>query len=108
MVEALSQGLSGYGRQDAPKRWGGNVFLQVLDPELFAGRSEFERQMNHLSERCRANRPIRADRPVRVPGDNAARSIADARASGVRYDAATWRAIVGWAERLQVDVPAAR
>jgi LDH2 family malate/lactate/ureidoglycolate dehydrogenase len=43
-----------------------------------------------------------------VPGDNAARSIADARASGVRYDAATWRAIVGWAERLHVDVPAAR
>jgi LDH2 family malate/lactate/ureidoglycolate dehydrogenase len=43
-----------------------------------------------------------------VPGDNAARSIADARANGVRYDATTWRAIVGWAERLQVGVPAVR
>jgi LDH2 family malate/lactate/ureidoglycolate dehydrogenase len=108
MVEALSQGLSGYGRHDAPKRWGGNVFLQVLDPELFAGRAEFERQMNHLSDRCRANRPIRPDRPVRMPGDNAARSIADARANGVCYDEKTWRSVAGWAERLKVGVPATR
>ena len=32
MVEALTQGLSGLGRKDTEKRWGGNVFLQVLDP----------------------------------------------------------------------------
>src|SRR5215510_10923893 len=72
MIEALSQGLSGHGRRDAPKRWGGNVFLQVLDPEFFAGREAFADQMNHLSDRCRANKPVRADRPVRMPGDQAA------------------------------------
>ena len=108
MIEALSQGLSGHGRHDAPKRWGGNVFMQVLDPDLFAGRAEFERQMNHLSDRCRANRPIRAERPVRMPGDQAARNLADARVNGVRYDEPTWLALVGWAERLKVDPPVAR
>jgi LDH2 family malate/lactate/ureidoglycolate dehydrogenase len=108
MVEALSQGLSGYGRADAPKRWGGNVFLQVLDPELFAGRAEFERQMNQLSDRCRASRPIRADRPVRMPGDQAERSIADAAKNGITYTDATWQAIGNWADRLRVSVPAAR
>jgi LDH2 family malate/lactate/ureidoglycolate dehydrogenase len=108
MIEALSQGLSGYGRHDAPARWGGNVFLQVLDPELFAGRAEFERQMNHLSDRCRANRPIRTDRPVRMPGDQAARSIADAATNGLTYDDATWQALGSWADRLRVSVPTAR
>ena len=108
MIEALSQGLSGYGRHDAPKRWGGNVFLQVLDPDLFAGRAEFERQMDHLSDRCRANKPVRADRSVRMPGDQAARNIADAQANGIAYDEATWQALGGWAERLKVSVPGAR
>jgi L-lactate dehydrogenase len=32
MVEALSQGLSGEGRRDPPRRWGGSTFVQVLDP----------------------------------------------------------------------------
>ena len=108
MIEALSQGLSGYGRHDAPKRWGGNVFLQVLDPDLFAGRGEFERQMDHLSDRCRANKPVRADRSVRMPGDQAVRNIADAQANGIAYDEATWQALGGWAERLKVSVPGAR
>jgi LDH2 family malate/lactate/ureidoglycolate dehydrogenase len=106
-VEALSQGLSGHGRKDAPARWGGNVFLQVIDPELFAGREAFGEQMDHLSERCRNNRPIDAERPVRVPGDQAARSLADARREGVTYDAATWQALGTWADTLRVALPAA-
>ena len=93
MIEALSQGLAGYGRRDAPKRWGGNVFLQVLDPEFFAGREAFTEQTSFLAERCRSNRPIRPDRPVRLPGDQAAHSIAEARANGVSYDDATWSAL---------------
>ena len=65
MIEALSQGLAGHGRKDAPKNWGGNVFLQVLDPEFFAGRDAFTEQMDYLSDRCRNNKPIDPKRPVR-------------------------------------------
>lgn len=107
MIEALSQGLSGHGRKDAPKRWGGNVFVQVMDPQLFAGSGAFTEQMDHLSERCRSNRPIHADQPVRMPGDQAARSIVAAQARGIRYDTPSWNAITLWADRLGVALPVA-
>jgi LDH2 family malate/lactate/ureidoglycolate dehydrogenase len=107
MVEALSQGLSGHGRKDAPKRWGGNVFVQVIDPDLFAGREAFAEQMDYLAQRCRSNRPIRADQPVRLPGDQAARGVAAAQEQGISYDTNTWSAISQWAQRLGVALPAA-
>ncbi|WP_084267461.1 Ldh family oxidoreductase [Azohydromonas lata] len=106
MVEALSQGLSGHGRADAPARWGGNVFLQVIDPAFFAGREAFMEQTDHLSRQCRANRPIDPARPVRMPGDQAARLEQQARAQGIAYGAAAWTALTAWADRLGVAVPA--
>lgn len=105
MIEALSQGLSGQGRRDAPTQWGGNTFLQVLDPEFFAGRDAFLRQTDFLSERCRTNRPIRADRPVRVPGDAAAKGIADASKHGIAFDPTAWAAIERCARELGVPPP---
>ena len=107
MIEALSQGLSGQGRRDAPKRWGGSTFVQVLDPDFFGGRAAFGEQMDFLADQSRANRPVRADRPVRLPGDHAARSIAAARASGVAYDDVTWSALAQSAQALGVAMPPA-
>jgi L-lactate dehydrogenase len=106
MIEALSQGLSGHGRADAPARWGGNVFLQVIDPAFFAGRDAFIEQTDHLSRQCRANRPIDPARPVRMPGDQAARLEQQARAQGIAYAPAAWEALAGWARRLGVELPA--
>lgn len=105
MIEALSQGLSGHGRKDAPAHWGGNVFLQVMDPEFFAGRDAFLEQMDYLSEQCRGNRPVAADRPVRVPGDQAAHLIASAQADGIGYESAAWHAIEQCARDLGVRLP---
>jgi LDH2 family malate/lactate/ureidoglycolate dehydrogenase len=105
MIEALSQGLSGHGRKDGPKGWGGNVFLQVLDPDFFAGRDAFAEQMNYLSDRCRDNRPIHPDRPVRVPGDQAARGVATSMQEGLTYDAATLAAIERCAAEVRVPPP---
>jgi L-lactate dehydrogenase len=105
MIEALSQGLAGHGRRDAPRRWGGNVFLQVIDPEAFAGGEAFIEQTDHLSERCRANRPIDPKQPVRVPGDQAARGIATAERDGIAHDPSTRKALNEWAGRLGVPSP---
>jgi L-lactate dehydrogenase len=105
MVEALSQGLSGEGRRDPPRRWGGSTFVQVLDPDFFGGRDVFAREMDFLGDQARANRPARADRPVRLPGDNAAQCIDAARARGVAFDDATWSALAKDAERLGVAMP---
>jgi len=105
MIEALSQGLSGHGRRDAPTRWGGNVFLQVIDPDFFAGRDAFAEQMNFLSEKCRANRPIHAEQPVRVPGDQAVSAIAAAMREGVGFEPKSWEAIARCAQELGVALP---
>ncbi len=105
MVEALSQGLAGHGRLDAPKRWGGNTFVQVIDPALFAGRDAFAQQMDHFAARCRANKPIDPSQPVRMPGDSAARSVASARLSGIAYDDATWRALAACAREHGIELP---
>jgi LDH2 family malate/lactate/ureidoglycolate dehydrogenase len=105
MIEALSQGLAGYGRKDAPKNWGGNVFLQVIDPKRFAGLDAFTEQMDFLSDRARANKPIDPKRPVRIPGDAAAKGIADALENGIEIDERTWQTMLEWAEKLKVPAP---
>jgi len=108
MVEALSQGLAGYGRKEAPARWGGNTFLQVIDPQRFAGLDAFTAQTDWLSDRCRANKPIDPSRPVRVPGDSAAKGIDDASTNGIEIDDATWASIRPWAAKLEVRLDGAR
>jgi LDH2 family malate/lactate/ureidoglycolate dehydrogenase len=105
MVEALSQGLSGEGRKNGPKRWGGSTFVQIISPESFSGADVFTGQMDYLSERCRSNRPIDAAQPVRMPGDQAARGIAAAQQHGIAFDDSTWQALAQWAGKLGVALP---
>jgi len=105
LMSALSQGLSGEGRRDPPSRWSASTFVQVLDPDFFGGRDVFAGEMNFLADQSRANRPARADRPVRLPGDQAAQRIATAQAHGVDYDAATWSALAKYAQALGVAMP---
>ena len=71
------------------------------------GRDAFGVKMDFLSDRSRANRPVREDRPVRLPGDNAAQCIETARARGVAYDDVTWSALARSAEQLGVTLPPA-
>lgn len=66
MVEALTQGLGGFGRADAPAGWGAAVFVQVFDPSAFG--EGFSRQTTWLAEACRACPPVPGADAVRVPG----------------------------------------
>lgn len=81
LVEALTNGLSGYGRAARPDRWGASVFLQLLDPAAFGGATAFRQEMQDFADRSRASRPIAPDRPVRLPGDRAG----DNRATYLRH-----------------------
>src|SRR3712207_763039 len=99
MVEALTQGLLGHGRLDAPTRWGASVYMQIIDPEAFAGRQAFVDQMDFFVDRCHANPRIDPDRPVRLPGEQASRNIAEASAKGVPVAPETAAALRAWAER---------
>lgn len=103
MVEALTQGLAGFGRRDAPTRWGANVWLQLIDPAAFAGSDEARAQMDFFVDRCHANAPVDPARPVRLPGEQAARNIAKHEREGVSLPATTVAALRAWAQRLDVD-----
>jgi len=105
LVEALTSGLAGHGRADLPRTWGASVFLQLVDPERFAGRAAFERQMAWVARACRAA-PVAPGRPpVRLPGEAALARRARQLAAGVALHPTTVPALEPWARRLDVPVP---
>ena len=106
LVEALTGGLAGHGRADAPEGWGATVFLQVIDPRAFAGLEAFQRQTGAVAERCHAARPARAGQPVRTPGEQGLKLAARQRTAGVALYPAIMPALASWADRLGVAVPA--
>jgi L-lactate dehydrogenase len=71
LAEALTQGLPGYGRADAPVGTTIGIFLQVIDPNAFAGLDAFTRQTGWLVDACRSNPPRPGGPAVRLPGEQA-------------------------------------
>jgi L-lactate dehydrogenase len=68
LVEALTQGLAGYGRADAPTEWGAGVLVLALAPARLGGSDAFLRQTGWLAEACLASPSIDPKRPIRLPG----------------------------------------
>jgi LDH2 family malate/lactate/ureidoglycolate dehydrogenase len=107
-IEALSQGLSGYGRADGPDKWGASVWLQVMDPAVFGGRDAFLRQSGWLAEACRATPPAPGVERVRLPGEAGLARKRQALDGGVRLYSGIMEALEGWAGRLGVAPPRPR
>lgn len=105
MVEALTGGLAGHGRADAREGWGATVFLQVIDPALFAGRDAFLRQMGEITRQCHASRPANVERGVRLPGEKGFRLAQQQREQGVTLHPGILDALTSWAEKLKVALP---
>lgn len=105
-VEALTGGLAGFGRADPRQGWGATVFLQIIDPEAFAGRAAFVRQMDEVARQCHASRPAQAGKPVRLPGEKGFALAEEQRAKGVALHPGILDALKPWAEKLKVKLPA--
>ncbi|NDY81827.1 Ldh family oxidoreductase [Orrella sp. NBD-18] len=103
MVEALTQGLSGFGRKDAPTKWGASVYLQLIDPNAFAGLDAFTEQMDFLIDACHANKPVDPSAPVRLPGEQADRNIVTARSKGVPLSEVTIASLRQCAKTFNVN-----
>ncbi len=88
LVEALTSALAGHGRADVPSEWGASVFVQVIDPERFGGRSAFERETGWLANTVRSNRAADPVNPPRLPGERALGKKAEQMARGVELHAA--------------------
>ncbi|HYH65634.1 MAG TPA: Ldh family oxidoreductase [Urbifossiella sp.] len=104
LVEALTQGLGGFGRADKPPRWGASVFVQATDPAAFGGADEFRRQTGWLASACRAAAPVPGGEAVRLPGDRGLAKSREAQAEGVSLYPGVLEALAPHAARLGVPV----
>ncbi|WP_323768192.1 Ldh family oxidoreductase [Antarctobacter sp.] len=105
MIEMMTQALAGHGRAEAPTRWGGNVFVQVFDPEAFGGSAPFLREVGALNDACRKNRPIPGLPSVRVPGDRAHENVTRSQTEGVRLPDEVWTRVAASAAEFDVSLP---
>ncbi len=107
IVEALTAGLSGFGRADPHEGWGATVFVQVLDPEAFGGIAAFRRQMDHMVDAPRTRRSRgRASSACGCRAKAGMRRLREQRANGVALYPTIMPALAPWAEKLRVAVPA--
>ena len=105
MVEALTQGLGGFGRADHPKEWGASVLVLAFAPEAFGGRDAFLRQTGWLIEACEASAVPKGKPKVRLPGHAALRRKAEALRNGLTLDATRLAGLAGLAQRFSLALP---
>ena len=107
MIEAMTGGLSGFGRADPPQGWGASVFVQVLDPEAFGGRAALERQTEHLRHLSHASKAQPGVARVRLPGERGLARKAAQLAEGVELHPSIMPALAPVASSLNVALPLA-
>lgn len=105
LVEALTQGLGGFGRADGPTGWGASVFVQVFDPTAFGGAEAFRRQTGWLAAACRDTPPIPGGDAVRLPGERGLERKRRALAEGVSLHLGVMEGLIPFAEKLGVAPP---
>ncbi|MDF3834267.1 Ldh family oxidoreductase [Cupriavidus basilensis] len=106
MVEALTAGLAGHGRDDPGKNWGNTVFLQILDPSAFAGEEAFAGQMGWIAWACTDNPPRPGMDRVRLPGQGALERKARQLRDGVALNPAILPQLQPWLEKFGMQAPA--
>ena len=106
-IEALTQGLAGYGRSSKPTGWGAGTFIQVFDPAAFGGSDAFTQETGWIAAACRANPPVPGGDPVRLPGQQGLARKRAALKDGVRLYAGIMDALKPCAEKLGVAAPKA-
>jgi LDH2 family malate/lactate/ureidoglycolate dehydrogenase len=102
MVEALTMGLGGFGRAEPAEGWGASVFVQVLDPDAFAGGAAFRRQTAWIADACHASPPRAGVERVRLPGEAALARRRRALAEGVELYPGIMARLEDWGRRLGV------
>lgn len=105
IVEALTSGLAGFGRADHETRWGGSMFLQLIDPDRFGGREAFLRETTFFTQYCRSSASPSGKPSVRLPGEAALARRAEQLENGVRLHPSIMPSLKQWADTFQIPVP---
>ena len=103
-IEALSQGLSGSGRSKKPKTMNLSTFIQVIDPEAFAGLDVFKKEMSFLSQACLDNPPRNNIEKVRLPGEKALANRDKSLKSGILLEKNSITILKNIAEKFKIDL----
>jgi L-lactate dehydrogenase len=106
MVEALTGGLSGFGRSDPKEGWGATINITLYDPEAFGGKKDFLRQMDQLADSCLENPPRPGVSKVRLPGHAGLAARTEQLKSGVRLHPTLLPGLAPFAERFGIAAPA--
>ncbi|WP_245283997.1 Ldh family oxidoreductase [Bradyrhizobium sp. Cp5.3] len=104
-AEALSQGLSGYGRADGPKGMLNSVFLQLIAPSAFAGLHAFTHQTDAIARSCSTSPARPGMGNVRLPGEAALRRREAAKRDGLQLRTSTVDTLRALATKLDVTMP---
>jgi L-lactate dehydrogenase len=105
MVEALTGGLTGFGRANPREGWGATVYLQMIDPRAVAGLEAFQQQMDAVTAQCRASKPATAGQAVRTPGERGLNLKAQSVHTGVSLYPTIMPMLSPWADKLKVSLP---
>jgi LDH2 family malate/lactate/ureidoglycolate dehydrogenase len=108
IVEALSQGLSGYGRSSKPEQWGSATFVQVIDPAVFAGHAAFAAETDEIVLKCREARAAPGVDAVRLPGERALARKRAALADGLELYEGIMERLLKEADAYRIKGPSPR
>jgi L-lactate dehydrogenase len=106
LVEALTGGLAGHGRDDPVEGWTAEIFIEVFDPRLFAGSKDFLRQATWMANACRNTPPRPGFDRVRLPGESGLAKRRHQLAHGVELYSSVMPALAPWARKFGVAPPA--
>ncbi len=104
LTEALTHGLSGHGRVLDPKGWQANVFIQVIDPDFFAGLDVLRRELSHFVDTAHAVPPIDPARPVRLPGERGLMLRQDQLREGVSLSQPITDGLKPWTDKFGITL----
>lgn len=105
-VEALTQGLAGYGRADAPQGTNAAITVTVYDPAAFGGTDAFLRQTGWLTDACLASTPRDPAQPVRLPGQAGLARMRQTQAEGVTLYPGIFEMLATEAANCNLSLPA--
>jgi L-lactate dehydrogenase len=108
LVEALTGSLAGHGRADPGEGWTGTVYVQVLNPALYAGEAAFVRESSWVADACRASPPRGGFERVRLPGEAGLRRREAQLREGVELHASIMPALAECSRKLGIEMVRAR
>ena len=102
-IEALTQGLSGFGRIDQPKSMNLSTFIQIIDPEFFSGIQKFKKQMTFTIEKAKINKPIEG-KTIFIPGERAIKNKESAINKGIELNEVTRNQLIELSKKFDISL----